>query len=192
MKRIAIFASGEGSNAEAIVKYFSGNDDVKVEMVLSNKVSAGVHDRMEAFSIPSTAFTKEQWDDATIIVDLLQKKSIDLVVLAGFLAIIPSKLIEAYKGKIINIHPSLLPRHGGKGMWGMNVHKAVLEAGDEKSGITIHFVDVQVDGGKIIEQQECEVLSSDTPESLAQRIHQLEYYHYPRVIERLLFQNESL
>ena len=186
MKRIAIFASGEGSNAEAIVKYFSRHSDIKVEMVLSDRVSAGVHDRMDALSIPSTAFTKDQWNDGAQIIDLLQKKSIDLIVLAGFLAIIPAQIITAYSGRIINIHPSLLPRHGGMGMWGMNVHKAVLEAGDNKSGITIHYVEPEVDGGKIIKQYECDVLPNDTAEILANRVHQLEYFHYPRVIEQLL------
>lgn len=186
MKRIAIFASGEGSNAEAIVKYFSRHSDIKVEMVLSDRVSAGVHDRMDALSIPSTAFTKDLWNDGAQIIDLLQKKSIDLIVLAGFLAIIPAQIITAYSGRIINIHPSLLPRHGGMGMWGMNVHRAVLEAGDNKSGITIHYVEPEVDGGKIIEQYECDVLPNDTAEMLANRVHQLEYFHYPRVIEQLL------
>lgn len=188
MKRIAIFASGEGSNAEAIVKYFADNEDVKVEMVLSNKVFAGVHDRMEALSIPSTAFTKEQWNEATQILDLLKMRSIDLVVLAGFLAIIPTAIIEEYSGKIINIHPSLLPRHGGMGMWGMNVHKSVINSGDTESGITIHYVNEHIDGGAIIEQQKCEVYPDDTPETLAYKVHQLEYFYYPRVIERLLFQ----
>lgn len=188
MKRIAIFASGEGSNAEAIVKYFADIENVKIEMVLSNKVLAGVHDRMEALSIPSTAFTKEQWNDASQILDLLKKKSIDLVVLAGFIAIIPPILINEYSGKIINIHPSLLPRHGGMGMWGMNVHKSVIDSGDKESGITIHYVSEQIDGGAIIEQYKCEVVDGETPETLANKVHQLEYFYYPRVIERLLFQ----
>jgi len=188
MKRIAIFASGEGSNAEAIVKYFADIENVKVEMVLSNKVLAGVHDRMEALSIPSTSFTKEQWNEASQILDLLKLKSIDLVVLAGFIAIIPPILINEYSGRIINIHPSLLPRHGGMGMWGMNVHKSVIDSGDKESGITIHYVTEQIDGGAIIEQHKCDVEDGETPETLANKVHQLEYFYYPRAIERLLFQ----
>ena len=186
MKRIAIFASGEGSNAEAIVKYFDGREDIKVEVVLSNRAMAGVHERMKKLNIPSVTFSKEQWTEVTEIVELLKQKSIDLIVLAGFLAIIKPLIIREYSGRIVNIHPSLLPRHGGPGMWGMNVHNAVLNAGDTESGITIHYVDEEVDGGAIISQHKCEVKVTDTPEDLAQRVHDLEYYYFPRIIETIL------
>lgn len=186
MKRIAIFASGEGSNAEAIVKYFFGKDDIKVEMVLSNRISAGVHEKMNQLGVPSITFTKEQWQESLAIVNLLKEKSIDLIVLAGFLAIIQPPIIQEYKGRIINIHPSLLPRHGGQGMWGMNVHKAVLSSGDTESGITIHYVDETVDGGEIIAQYKCSVNQDDTPESLASKVHQLEYHYFPRVIAEII------
>lgn len=186
MKRIAIFASGEGSNAEAIVKYFDGREDIKVEVVLSNRAMAGVHERMKTLNIPSVTFSKEQWTEAIEIVELLKQKSIDLIVLAGFLAIIKPLIIREYSGRIVNIHPSLLPRHGGLGMWGVNVHNAVLKAGDTESGITIHYVEEEVDGGAIISQHKCEVKVSDTAEDLAQRVHNLEHYYFPRVIESIL------
>lgn len=186
MKRIAIFASGDGSNAEAIVKYFEDISDVSVVLVLSNRASAGVHERMARLSIPAIAFSKQQWNEPIEIISLLKEQSIDLIVLAGFLAIIQPQLIEAYDGRIVNIHPSLLPRHGGSGMWGMNVHRAVLDSGDKESGITIHYVNAEVDGGDIIAQYTCKVMENDVPESLAERIHGLEHFYYPREIHKLL------
>ena len=186
MKRIAIFASGEGSNAEAIVKYFVSNRNINVELVLSNRLSAGVHERMRRLGIHTITFSKEEWQQSTKIINKLQEYSVDIIVLAGFLAIIQSPIIKAYSGRIVNIHPSLLPRHGGPGMWGMNVHQAVLDAKDEESGITIHYVDEQVDGGEIIAQYKCIVNNTDTAVDLANRVHSLEHYYYPRVIEEIL------
>ena len=186
MKRIAIFASGEGSNAEAIVEKFAKNDNLQVSVVLSNRVGAKVHERMNRLGVPSITFDKQQWTEATPIVEFLQKKKIDLIILAGFLAIIQPPIINAFKDKIINIHPSLLPKYGGSGMWGMNVHREIIANKEEKSGITIHYVNAEVDGGEIIAQYECEVNKDDTPESLAERVHQLEYKYYPEVIETLL------
>lgn len=186
MKRIAIFASGEGSNAEAIVRRFKEHNDIEVSVVLSNKKTANVHDRMSRLGVPSVTFDKEQWRDASEIVKFLQSKKIDLIVLAGFLAIISSPIINTYKNKIINIHPSLLPSYGGIGMWGMNVHNAVIANKEQKSGITIHYVNEDVDGGNIIAQYECDVNTDDSPESLAERIHLLEYKYYPDAIEKLL------
>ncbi|MBE6319277.1 MAG: phosphoribosylglycinamide formyltransferase [Bacteroidales bacterium] len=186
MKKIAIFASGDGSNAEAIVKYFASNDNIKVEIVLSNRLSAGVHERMARLNIPSITFTKEDWQQSYKIIDKLNELSIDIIVLAGFLTIIQPPIIKAFIDRIINIHPSLLPRHGGAGMWGMNVHRSVLEVGDRESGITIHYVDESVDSGEIIAQYKCEVKNDDTPESLANRVHSLEHYYFPRVIEKIL------
>ena len=188
MKRIAIFASGEGSNAEAIVEKFAKNDNIQVSAVLSNRVGAKVHERMNRLGVPSITFDKQQWTEATLIVEFLQEKKIDFIILAGFLAIIQPPIINAFKDKIINIHPSLLPKYGGGGMWGMNVHRAVLENNEEKTGITIHYVNADVDGGKIIAQYECEVKKDDSPESLAERVHQLEYKYFPEVIEKLLLQ----
>lgn len=186
MKKIAIFASGDGSNAEAIVEKFANNDNIEVTVVLSNRIGAKVHDRMIRLGVPSITFDKHQWTEATQIVEFLQEKKIDIIVLAGFLAIIQPPIINAFNDKIINIHPSLLPKYGGNGMWGMNVHRAVVANNEEKSGITIHYVNAEVDGGEIIAQYECEVKKDDTPESLAERVHQLEYKYFPEVIENLL------
>ena len=186
MKRIAIFASGEGSNAEAIVKYFSSHKEMKVVVLLSNRSMAKVHQRMELLGVPSITFDKQQWNEATEIVDFLRAKKIDLIVLAGFLSIIQPPIIDTYYGKIVNIHPSLLPKYGGAGMWGMNVHNAVIANKEKKSGITIHYVNEKVDGGAIIAQYECDVLPNETPDSLASKVHQLEYKYYPMEIEKLL------
>ncbi len=186
MKRIVIFASGVGSNAEAIVKYFANNEQVKVVAVLSDKQNAGVHERMSSFGIKTITYTKRQWNEATGIISFLKQEQVDLIVLAGFLAIVQPAIIEAYKNRIINIHPSLLPRHGGTGMWGINVHNAVISSGDKKSGITIHYVTNEIDGGDIIAQFECAVFPADTPEMLAERVHGLEYEHYPAVINDVL------
>lgn len=186
MKRIAIFASGEGSNAEAIVKYFMGNDNIKVEFILSNRISAGVHKRMKCLGIPTFTYSKDEWNEPKEIITKLKECSIDLIVLAGFLAIINNEIIDMYSGRIINIHPSLLPKHGGHGMWGLNVHQSVLESKDKESGITIHYVDEKIDGGNIIAQYKCDVIEDDSAEILANRVHQLEYFYYPRVIEEIL------
>lgn len=189
MKNIAIFASGSGSNAEAIVRYFQNNDNITVKQVLTNRVDAEVCQRMEALGIPTTYFSKEQWNEATKIVDLLKKESIDFIVLAGFLAKIELPIIKAFAGHIINIHPSLLPKYGGKGMWGHHVHEAVISAQETQSGITIHYIDEVFDNGEIIFQATCDVLPNDTPQSLAERIHQLEHKHFPKIIEKLLLEN---
>lgn len=188
MKRIIIFASGEGSNAEAIVRYFANNNNIAIVAVLSNRLNAGVHDRMSNLGIKTLTFSKTQWGEADEILSYLRKEQVNLIVLAGFLAIISKKIIDAYLHRIINIHPSLLPRHGGVGMWGMNVHNAVIAAGDRKSGITIHHVTDEVDGGEILAQYECDVFPNDTPQQLAERVHKLEHEYYPQIIEQLLMQ----
>lgn len=186
MKNIAIFASGNGSNAEAIARYFADSDEVCVKCVLSNRKTAGVHERMAGMGVPSVTFPKEEWNDGREIVDFLQKEEIDLIVLAGFLCKIESAITSAFSGRILNIHPSLLPKYGGKGMWGHHVHEAVLSAGETQSGITIHEVTDEVDGGKILFQAVCEVRPDDTPDTLASRIHALEHQHYPKIIEKKL------
>lgn len=186
MKRIAIFASGSGTNAEAIARHFADNDNIQVTCVLSNRANAGVHQRMQPFGIPTFTLDKETWNAATPIVDMLQEQNIDLIVLAGFMRKIETPLTTAFARRIVNIHPSLLPLHGGAGMYGHHVHEAVLAAGDTESGITIHYVDEMIDGGEIIFQARCEVLPDDTPDTLADRIHILEHRHFPQVIEQLL------
>ena len=185
-KNIAIFASGSGTNAENIIRYFEGNDSVRVKLVLSNRKDAHVLERAHRLGVPCRAFPKSDWEIAESILDLLREHQIDLIVLAGFLLRIPDALLHAYPNKIINIHPALLPKFGGKGMYGDRVHEAVVMAGESESGITIHYTNEHYDEGAIICQVKCPVLPEDTPEELAQRIHVLEYEAYPKVIERLL------
>jgi phosphoribosylglycinamide formyltransferase-1 len=185
-KKIAVFASGSGSNAENIYNYFKNNDNVSVSLILTNSPNAGVIERANRLNIPYTVFDKNAFKNTNDIVDLLQENNIDLIVLAGFLWLIPENLIEAFPNKIVNIHPALLPKYGGKGMFGDNVHKAVVEDKETESGITIHYVNQQYDEGKIIFQTKCEVLPTDTFEDVATKIHELEYEHFPKVIEKVI------
>jgi phosphoribosylglycinamide formyltransferase-1 len=184
-KKVAIFASGSGSNAENIIRYFSETKNVIFPFILSNKADAFVKNRAEKLNIPFIFFTKEQWINGEIL-NLLKKEGVDWIVLAGFLLKVPTEIIEAYPHKIINIHPSLLPKYGGKGMYGMKVHEAVAEANEKESGITIHYVNENLDEGEIIFQAKCEVLSTDSPEEIAAKVHTLEYEFFPKVIADLL------
>lgn len=186
MKNIAIFASGSGTNAENIGRYFFNSETIKVAVVLSNNKNVGVHARVRPLGIPSFVFSREEFTEGTPVLAKLAEYKIDLVVLAGFMNKISAPLLQAYPGKIINIHPALLPKHGGKGMFGMHVHEAVVAAGEQESGITIHYIDENYDEGDIIFQASCPVLPTDTPEEVATKVHALEYAHYPRVIENLL------
>jgi phosphoribosylglycinamide formyltransferase-1 len=186
MKNIAIMASGSGTNAENIIKYFSNKNTAKVALVLSNKRKALVLKRAEALDVESWFFEHDDLYSSGRVLDILLKNRIDFIVLAGFLWLIPEKILDTYKSRIINIHPALLPRYGGKGMYGDRVHKAVIDNGDRESGITIHYVNKNYDEGDIIFQARCHVDPDDTPESLATRIHALEYKHYPIVIEELI------
>lgn len=185
-RNIAIFASGNGTNAENIIKYFSGNKDIKVKIVMANKADAFVLERAHRLGIPTLYINREQWADATHILTLLHEQQIDFIVLAGFLARIPDALLHAYPNRIVNIHPSLLPKFGGKGMYGNKVHEAVVTAGETESGITIHYLNEHYDEGQIIAQYRCSVLPDDTPQDVATRVHALEYEYYPKVIEQLL------
>ena len=185
-KRIAIFASGAGTNAERIMSHFRDHEIAEVSIVLSNKADAGVLERASRFRVDSRVFDRETFYQGTEIPDLLLQHGIDLIVLAGFLWLIPNSLLHAFPGRIINIHPALLPRYGGKGMYGRHVHEAVLASGDKESGISIHYVNEVYDEGRVIFQAKCRVEPGDTPESLAARVHQLEYRHYPTIIEKLL------
>ena len=186
MKHIAIFASGTGSNALAIAQHFADSPVATVKIALSNRANAAVHDKMKLAGVPTVTFSRKQWTQGDEILNVLRANDIDLIVLAGFLSIIPESIINAYERRIINIHPSLLPRHGGPGMWGHHVHQAVIDAGDTQSGISIHYVTTEVDGGEIIFQASCPVMPDDTPDTLAERIHKLEHTHFPAVIEELL------
>lgn len=188
MKKIVIFASGSGSNAENIIKHFNKTGTAKVEAIFSDRPKAFVHVRAQNLGVPSYTFTKADFYNGanSLVRELLGDINPDLIVLAGFLLLFPSDLIKIYDGKIINIHPSLLPKFGGKGMYGENVHKAVIESGELESGISIHEVNEKFDEGKILFQAKVPVNSDDSPETLAAKIHLLEQEHFPQVIERLL------
>lgn len=182
--RIAIFASGSGTNAEEIMKYFQHNPSTKVVLLLSNNPEAYALERAKRFNIPTRAFNREQWKSAECILEWLTEKKVTHVVLAGFLWLVPSTLIKAFPGKIVNIHPALLPKYGGKGMYGMKVHEAVKNAGDKETGISIHVVNERYDEGELLFQAKCTVDENDTPITIAQKVHQLEYRHFPSVIEQ--------
>lgn len=186
MKNIAILASGNGTNAQRIMEYFKDSKDIRVALILSNKKDAYVLERAKKFNVKSETFNREEFYETNKIIELLMDFNIDLIVLAGFLWLVPEYLIEKFPGRIINIHPALLPKYGGKGMYGMKVHQAVLESGDQESGISIHYVNPFYDEGQIFFQAKCDVLADDTPESLAKRIHELEYKYFAPVIEQLL------
>jgi len=183
---LAILASGNGSNAETIVRHFEVHPFIKVKLILSNRPDAMVLHRASKLDVPSMVFTREDFYESDRVVKLLQNMQIDWVILAGFLWLVPDNLLKAYPNKIINLHPALLPKYGGKGMYGANVHKAVLAAKEKQSGITIHLLNDRFDEGPILFQATCEVSEKDTPETLAYRIHSLEYEHFPFVIERTI------
>jgi len=182
---IAILASGSGSNAENIIQYFSESEKFIFPLIISNKLNAYVHERAKKLQIPSVTFSKEDFLDGNKVLDCLKEYEIDCIVLAGFLLKIPQVLIDAFPNKIINIHPALLPKYGGKGMYGHFVHEAVAASGDHESGITIHYVNGNYDEGNIIFQAKCPVLSTDTPDIIAEKVHELEYAYFPKVIEEL-------
>jgi len=183
----AIFASGEGTNAENLMTYFKNDPRIKIKLVITNRDDAGVVKRAEDHKKTVQIISKEALNNYTDqIIEFLNAEKIDLIILAGFLIMIPEKLVKAFPHKIINIHPSLLPKYGGKGMYGSNVHKAVIENKESESGITIHFVNEEYDKGEVILQAKCAVNSNETPETLAKKIHQLEYDHFPKAIEKLL------
>lgn len=179
---LAIFASGAGSNAQKIIDHFRDSRQVDVALIICNKPGAGVLTIADRENIPSVIIEKERFFRGDTYLPVLQQHGIDFIILAGFLWKLPQPLIEAFPNKIVNIHPALLPKYGGKGMYGHHVHEAVLAAGEKESGITIHYVDRHYDNGDIIFQATCPVLPADTADTLAQRIHQLEHMHYPRVI----------
>jgi len=187
-KKIAIFASGSGTNAENIINYFSTRDDlkIKVALIVCNNPKAYVLERAKKLNVPRMLISKDDFYETDKIVAYLQSLKIDLIVLAGFLWLIPANLLRAFSDKIINLHPALLPEYGGKGMYGMRVHQAVLEAGDKETGISIHYVNEKYDEGKIIAQYKCSIEKGDNPKSIAEKVHQLEHQYFPVVIERIL------
>jgi phosphoribosylglycinamide formyltransferase-1 len=184
MKNIAILASGSGTNAQNIIQHFQNHSTIRVDSVWSNRKDAYVLERAAKYGVDNGVFTRDQFYQSEEFLNLLKSRNIDLVVLAGFLWLVPTNLIHAFP--IINIHPALLPAYGGKGMYGDKVHEAVITNREKESGITIHLVDEVYDHGAILHQEKCPVLPSDTPETLAKRIHQLEYEYFPKVIENFL------
>ncbi len=186
MKRIAIFASGSGSNAEQISHHFADRTDSEVSLILTNNPTAGVIARARRLHIPVVVFDKKTFVYSDRITELLQRQQIDLIVLAGFLMLVPAALIRAFPRRIINIHPALLPKYGGPGMYGEHVHEAVAAAGEAESGITIHFVDERYDEGEIIYQATCALENTDTATDIAQKVLRLEHAHFPGVVGEVL------
>ena len=191
MKKIAVFASGTGTNAENIVNYFADNLNINVVLVVSNNSFAGVHDRANRLGVPSVTYTKEELAEGSEIIKKLAEYEVDWIVLAGFLKKISESILHVFPDRIVNIHPALLPKHGGQGMYGMRVHEAVVAAGDGESGITIHYINENYDEGHIIFQARCPVLPSDTPENVADKVHALEYKYYPEVIEKIIHEKRD-
>ncbi|MBP3764801.1 MAG: phosphoribosylglycinamide formyltransferase [Bacteroidaceae bacterium] len=189
MTNIAIFASGEGTNAENIIRHFQGNDSVRVAVVIYNRKAAGVRQRAERLGVPAVYWTKQQLEDRAATLQLLGQYGCQFIVLAGFLLLVPAYLVEAFPERIVNIHPALMPKHCGAGMYGMRVHESVVKSGDRQSGITIHLVDEQFDHGRILRQATCEVLPTDTPDDVAHKVHSLEYACFPETIEQYIKEN---
>jgi len=189
MPRLAVFASGNGTNAQRIIEYFRGHPSIAVTHLLCNNPDAYVLIRAKKLGVPTRIFNRTTFYETREIPDLLISQRIDYLILAGFLWLIPKNLLELYPGSIVNIHPALLPKYGGKGMYGMKVHEAVIASGDSESGITIHYVDENYDEGGIIFQAKCPVNIGETSEMLAEKVHQLEYRYFPEVIENVVLRN---
>jgi len=189
VKKIAVFASGSGTNAENIASYFHNRDYADISLILTNKPDAPVLERAKKYNIASVVFDRHTFYETDEIVSMLSNSSIDFIVLAGFLWLVPQNILRHFSQRIINIHPALLPKYGGKGMYGRRVHEVIIENGEKESGITIHYVNEEYDKGDIIFQARCPVMLSDTPESLAARVHELEYKHFPEVIDKLIIES---
>ncbi len=190
MKRIVIFASGNGTNAENLIRFFHNRENASVIQVLTNNPYAKVLERCKKLNISALSFNKITFTQTNDVLNLLKATKPDLIVLAGFLWKFPENILKEFQNKVINIHPALLPKYGGKGMYGMHVHKAVVNNNESETGITIHYVNEHYDGGAIIFQAKCDVNASDTTEDVANKIHELEMEHFPEVVEKLLFSEE--
>ena len=187
MINAAIFASGDGSNAENLIQHFAKDPRIRIKILVSNRDDAGVVAKAEKHNKIIQIISKEALNNYTDkIIEFLHSEKIDLIILAGFLIKLPEALVRAFPNKIINIHPALLPKFGGKGMYGIYVHKAVIEQKEKESGITVHFVNEEYDKGEIILQAKCMIDEDETPESLSQKIHKLEYEYFPKAIEQIL------
>jgi len=186
MIKIAILASGSGSNAQRIIEYFSERTDIQFPFIITNKEDAYVRERAKLLNVPSHYFSNSEMKNGDFLLKYLVNNRIDWIILAGYLLLIPPQVITHFKNKIINIHPALLPNYGGKGMYGMKVHNAVIDNKESESGISIHFVNENYDEGDIIFQAKCKIDENDTPELLAEKIHLLEHEYFPKVIERII------
>lgn len=186
MKKIALFASGSGTNVENIANYFKESTEVECSLVLVNKKDAFVIERAKKLNIPAQVFSRDDFYNSNKVLDILTSYEIDLIVLAGFLWLVPQNLISKFNDRIINIHPALLPKYGGKGMYGSKVHEAVVANKETESGITIHLVNEKYDDGAILAQAKCEVLPTDSADVVAKKVHALEYEHFPKVIEQYI------
>ncbi len=187
MKRVVIFASGSGSNAENLIRFFHNRDNVSVIQVLTNNPHAKVLERCKRLNISALSFNRTAFFETSDVLNLLKVTDPDLIILAGFLWKVPENILESFPNKIINIHPALLPKYGGKGMYGMNVHEAVVRNKETETGITIHYVNENYDEGAIIFQSKCNVDPSDDAKKIASKIHELEMEHFPKVVESILF-----
>lgn len=185
MKRIALFASGSGSNAENIVRYFAENSEIQVVAIFTNRPDAYVIQRAQTLQVPCFIFSKSAWKSGEIC-SKLREMEIEWIILAGFLWLVPEEIIAHFPNRIINIHPALLPDYGGKGMFGHHVHEAVIQNKESQSGITIHLVNAEYDKGEVLFQAVCPVTPDDTPESLAAKVHELEYIHFPTIIQQAI------
>ncbi|MCF8464498.1 MAG: phosphoribosylglycinamide formyltransferase [Flavobacteriales bacterium] len=186
MQRIAIFASGAGTNAARIIEHFKGHPSIAVSLVVSNKANAPVLEKARKEGVETYTFGRDEFYDSNRVLEKLRNRKIDLIVLAGFMWLVPENLVKTYSDRIINVHPALLPKFGGKGMYGMNVHKAVKEAGETETGITIHLVNEEYDKGRILFQAKCAVNEEDSADSIAAKVHALEYANFPNEIERFI------
>lgn len=182
---LALFASGSGTNVENIIHYFKDIPTIIVSCVLCNNSNAGVIERANKLGVDILVFNRANFYDSDIVIDYLRHKNVDLIILAGFLWLIPEKIIDSFNNKIINIHPALLPKYGGKGMYGDAVHRAVYENNEEYTGITIHYVNKDYDKGDIIFQESIEIDANDSPDSIADKVHELEYMYYPTIIKKI-------
>lgn len=183
---IAIFASGSGSNCENIIRYFEKSESVSIQLVVSNKADAYVLERARKLNVPSVVVSKSELNDSNTMMPIMRQYAIDFIVLAGFLPLIPNFMIDAFPHRIINIHPALLPKYGGKGMWGHHVHEAVKAAGEKDTGMTVHWVTPVCDAGEIIAQFRVALSPDDTVDEIAEKEHQLEMEHFPKVIESII------
>ena len=186
MKRIVIFASGSGSNAENLIKFFQNSENAKVTLVVTNNPYAKVLDRCKLLKISALSFNRSAFLDSDVVLNVLKAEKPNLIILAGFLWKFPEVILKEFPKRVINLHPALLPKFGGKGMFGMNVHKAVIDQKETETGITIHYVNEHYDEGAIIFQVTCKVEKTDTSDDVAEKIHKLEMKHFPIVVEKLL------